>query len=221
MRISEIINILISIPKTILFNFRHLPFSQAIKLPIWIACNCKISIKGKIILKRTPSLAIIRIGYHKVAIMGPNEKTVIKVGKTGTLIFEGSAHIGKGSKIYVSNNEKLNLGDNFAISASTQIFCQKSISFGRDIQFSWDCLVMDSDSHRIYIESEQINTDKEISFGNKIWIGCRCTILKGSVIPDGCVIAATSCVTGKNFEANTIIAGTPAKSIKKISSWEI
>lgn len=80
---------------------------------------------------------------------------------------------------------------------------------------------MDSDSHRIYIESEQINTDKEISFGNKIWIGCRCTILKGSVIPDGCVIAATSCVTGKNFEANTIIAGTPAKSIKKISSWEI
>ncbi len=221
MQIIEILNILVSIPKTIAFNFRYLPFSQAIKLPIWVASNCKISIKGKIVLMQTPSLAMIRIGYHKVAIMEPNEKTVMKVEKTGTLIFEGSAHIGKGSKIYVSNNAKLKLGDNFAISASTQIFCQKSISFGRDIQFSWDCLVMDSDSHRIYIEGEQINADKEISFGNKIWIGCRCTILKGSVIPDGCVIAATSCVTGKNFEANTIIAGTPAKSIKKISSWEI
>ena len=221
MQIIEILNILVSIPKTIAFNFRYLPFSQAIKLPIWVASNCKISIKGKIVLMQTPSLAMIRIGYHKVAIMEPNEKTVMKVEKTGTLIFEGSAHIGKGSKIYVPNNAKLKLGDNFAISASTQIFCQKSISFGRDIQFSWDCLVMDSDSHRIYIEGEQINADKEISFGNKIWIGCRCTILKGSVIPDGCVIAATSCVTGKNFEANTIIAGTPAKSIKKISSWEI
>lgn len=221
MQIIEILNILVSIPKTIAFNFRYLPFSQAIKLPIWVASNCKISIKGKIVLMQTPSLAMIRIGYHKVAIMEPNEKTVMKVEKTGTLIFEGSAHIGKGSKIYVSNNAKLKLGDNFAISASTQIFCQKSISFGRDIQFSWDCLVMDSDSHRIYIEGEQINADKEISFGNKIWIGCRCTILKGSVIPDGCVIAATSCVTGKNFEANTIIAGTPSKSIKKISSWEI
>ena len=221
MQIIEILNILVSIPKTIAFNFRYLPFSQAIKLPIWVASNCKISIKGKILLMQTPSLAMIRIGYHKVAIMEPNEKTVMKVEKTGTLIFEGSAHIGKGSKIYVSNNAKLKLGENFAISASTQIFCQKSISFGRDIQFSWDCLVMDSDSHRIYIEEEQINADKEISFGNKIWIGCRCTILKGSVIPDGCVIAATSCITGKNFEANTIIAGTPAKSIKKISSWEI
>ena len=42
MQIIEILNILVSIPKTIAFNFRYLPFSQAIKLPIWVASNCKI-----------------------------------------------------------------------------------------------------------------------------------------------------------------------------------
>ena len=80
---------------------------------------------------------------------------------------------------------------------------------------------MDSDSHRIYDNGSQINADKEIVFGDKIWIGGRSTVLKGAVIPDGCVIGATSCVTGNKFEPYTIIAGTPAKSIKKISSWEL
>ena len=80
---------------------------------------------------------------------------------------------------------------------------------------------MDSDSHRIYDNGSQINADKEIVFGDKIWIGCRSKVIKEAVINDGCVIGATSCVTGNKFEPYTIIAGTPAKSIKKISSWEL
>ena len=116
----------------------------------------------------------------------------------------------------------MQLCHNFSISASSQINCYKSISFGRDIQFSWDCLVMDSDTHNIYDErGKRVNDDREIVFGNKIWIGCRCTILKGSIIPNGCVIGACSCVSGKNFEENSIIAGVPAKSLKKIGSWKL
>ena len=153
--------------------------------------------------------------------MDPKAKTVITIANGGVLVFKGEAHIGRGSKIYCAPNSKLILGERFAISALTQIACYKSIVFGDDVQFSWDCLVMDSDTHRIYYENKKINEDQKIVFGNKIWIGCRCTILKGSNIPDGCVIGAMSCVTGNKFENNTIIAGVPAKSIKKIISWEI
>lgn len=155
-------------------------------------------------------------------IMNPNEKTVINVRKGGTIVFEGTAHIGRGTKIHVANGATLLLGDNFAISASTSINCYNSISFGRDIQFAWDCLVMDSDTHNIYDESgNRINENRPIVFGDKIWIGCRSTILKGTVIPDGCVIGACSLVSGRKFEENTIIAGSPAKSIKKIGSWKL
>lgn len=154
--------------------------------------------------------------------MEPNARTVLSIDKGGVLCFDGTAHIGKGIKIHVASNAKLQLGDNFAVSASTQINCYKSIRFGRDIQFSWDCLVMDSDTHHIYNETgEKINEDQEIVFGNKIWIGCRSTILKGSIVPDGCVIGAGSLVSGHCFEENTIIAGIPAKSLKKIGKWEL
>lgn len=90
------LNILLSIPRTILFNFRYLPFSQAIKLPVWIACNCKVLLKpGGVILTRQPHFAMIRIGYHKVPLMEPHSKTLLAVERGGTLIFDGSAHIGK------------------------------------------------------------------------------------------------------------------------------
>ena len=59
------------------------------------------------------------------------------------------------------------------------------------------------------------------TIGDKVWIGCRTTILKGSVIPDGCVIGAGSLVTGKIFSPNTIIIGSPAKSVRTIDGWEL
>lgn len=217
-------SILFSIPKTVFFNFRYLPFKQAVKLPIWITYNSKIKIGGgkNIRIKGTVRTAMIRIGFHKVPICNPVDKTILDIARGGLLSFEGAAHIGNGTKIRIANNAELVLGDNFAVSASSQINCYKKICFGRDIQFSWDCLCMDSDTHIIYGErKEQINEPREIIFGNKVWIGCRTIILKGAVIPGNCVIGAGSLVSGKKFDPDTIIAGHPAKSIKKIGGWNL
>lgn len=217
------LKILLSIPKTVYFNFRYLPLYQAYKLPIWISYNSKLFIKGKLLLDLTGKnkIAMIRIGFHRVPICNYNEKTVISISYNGILVFEGTAHIGSGTKIHVDNNAQLVLGDNFAVSASSQINCYKRIVFGQNIQFSWDCLIMDSDTHKVYDENENIiNGPREILFGNNIWIGCRTTILKGVVVPDNCVIGACSLLLGKDFKQNTIIVGNPAKSIKTIGRWE-
>ena len=50
--------------------------------------------------------------------------------------------------------------------------------------------------------------------GNDVWIGCGATICRNVKIGDGAVIAAGSVVT-KNVEPYTIVAGVPAKPIKK------
>lgn len=221
---TNMVDIILSIPKTIWYNFMLLPFWLAIKLPIWVHYNASIKCRGKIVLSPLSPVhfAMVRIGFHVVPGKSSNEKTSIYIGRDGNLEFEGTAHIGRGSRIYVSRNGKLTLGNNFAISASSSILCYKRVLFGKDIQFSWDCLVMDSDTHDIIGESGEIrNEAREIVFGDKVWIGCRTTILKGSYIPSHCVIGAGSLVSGKHFEPHTIIAGVPAKSVKRIKEWKL
>lgn len=50
--------------------------------------------------------------------------------------------------------------------------------------------------------------------GNDVWIGQNVTILSGVHIGDGVIIGANS-VVGNNVEPYTIIAGNPAKEIRK------
>lgn len=217
------LDIFLSVPKTIWFNLRYLPFMQAKRLPIWIYYGTKVRISkgGKIILPQQLSLAMIRIGFHCVEICEPKAKTILSISG-GVLSFLGSAHIGRGSKIHISYSAKLILGDNFAISASSSLNCYKCIQIGKDVQFSWDCLVMDCDTHNIYDQSGHIlNEAKKIIVGNKVWIGCRTTILKGAVIPDNCVVGSCSLVSGNRCEPNSVIVGAPAKSIKKIGGWKL
>lgn len=220
---NKSLKILLSIPKTIWFNIRYLPFSQAIKLPIWISYDSYINIKGKVILESIKlKTAMIRIGFHWVPICERKASTQIVIKSQGMLLFKGEAHIGVGSKIHIDKYAKLILGDNFSISSCSQINCFYKIIFGDNIQFSWECLVMDSDTHDIFDEHEKrINPPKEIIFQNKIWIGCRSIILKGSILPSNTIIGAGSIVTGNKFAPNYIICGIPAKNIKRINRWEL
>ena len=163
---------------------------------------------------------MIRIGFHTVPII-PEQRTVLDV--KGVLVFEGTAHIGRGSRIVVRRGGTVELGDNFAISASSLINCYKHIKTGRDIQLAWGDLLMDGDAHVIYGEDGKIiNESKEIILGDKIWIGCDCKVLKGASIPNNSVVGANSVVTaGSKLEPNSLIVGSPAKSVKKIKGFKI
>ncbi len=207
-------------PKTLYVNFRVLPFLQAVRLPIWVTCDTRLSIMGGVKFKGEIKPFSIRIGFHECDESDRGDTTLLKVH--GELVFEGKAHIGRGSKIIVSKGGLLELGDNFAISSSSAVSCHRHIKFGRDIQFSWDCLVMDSDTHAILDEQgNHMNPDKDIIFGDKVWIGNGCMILKGTRVPDTCVIGARSVVSGSNFEDHSIIVGNPARSVKKIGDFRI
>jgi acetyltransferase-like isoleucine patch superfamily enzyme len=166
--------------------------------------------------------ASIRIGFHEVDNCNYHDETKLIIGKNAILRFDGTAFIGNGSKISISDGAEIVVGDNFAISASSSIVCYRKITFGRDIQFSWNCLVMDSDAHTIYdSDGKVINKPKEICIGNKVWVCMRSVILKGTEIPDNVVIGANSLVSGSKFQPNSIIAGNPARSIKPIGGFKI
>lgn len=217
----KLLKLLFGIPKTVYLNFKLLPFFDAVKLPIWVTCNTKIRIMGgQAIVKGKISPFMIRIGFHECSECNSTDTTLLQI--RGKLVFDGEAHVGRGSKIIVHKDAILELGDNFAISSSSTISCYKHIKFGKDIQFSWDCLVMDSDTHAILDEQgNRMNPDKDIVFGNNVWIGNGCMILKGATVPDVCVIGAKSVVSGSNYVGHSVIVGNPAKSVKRIGDFKI
>ena len=62
---------------------------------------------------------------------------------------------------------------------------------------------------------------KDVYIGNDCFIGCNCTILPGTTVGDNCIIGAGSVVPGKEYPANSIIAGNPAKVIGKTRDWAL
>ena len=54
---------------------------------------------------------------------------------------------------------------------------------------------------------------RPVAIGNNCWIGAKATILDGTKIGDGCIVAAGAVVKGE-FPDNVIIGGVPAKIIK-------
>lgn len=56
----------------------------------------------------------------------------------------------------------------------------------------------------------------KVIIGNNVWIGGNVTILPGVIIGDNSVIGAGAVVT-KDVSANCVVAGVPAKLIRKIN----
>jgi maltose O-acetyltransferase len=64
------------------------------------------------------------------------------------------------------------------------------------------------------LNSQKRNGKGNVVIGNDCWIGANCTILPGSVIPDGCIIASNSVVNKKLDKPFAIYAGSPVKFIR-------
>lgn len=207
--------------KTIYFNVKYLPFRQAIKLPILVSSKVYLRVtSGKLIIECPIRPGLIQLGYGMVGIFD-NKKSRSIWEVSGTIVFKGKCNIGHGSKISVGSGGKLILGENFAITAETSIVAFSEIKFGNNCLLSWDILVMDTDFHKIKDDSGNIiNKPRPIIIGDKVWIGCRCLVLKGTIIPNNCVIGADSTVSKVLEKDNCLYVGSPCKIVKENISWE-
>ena len=118
------------------------------------------------------------------------------------------------------------IGNNVGISGTT-IYARKKITIGDNTCIGGNCKILDNDFHPIdWEERNKLMSDvhggdsslipaKEIKIGKNCFIGCNSIILKGTVLGEGCVVGAGAVVAGK-FEANSIIAGNPARVIRKL-----
>lgn len=87
--------------------------------------------------------------------------------------------------------------------------------------FSTEIRIYATDGHAIYSvdDGRVLNTGKVITIGNHVWIGRRVNLLKNTKINDNSIVGLGSVVTNSFNEQNVVIAGFPAKVIKRNVNW--
>ncbi len=95
------------------------------------------------------------------------------------------------------------------------------VSIGDDSQLSWGVDVWCTDAHTITnLEGEPVNYAESIEIGNHVWIGKDVKIGKNVRIADNSIVGWGSIVTKRFDEPNVILAGTPARIVKRGINWD-
>jgi acetyltransferase-like isoleucine patch superfamily enzyme len=159
----------------------------------------------------------LEIGMGYVGFVHKSVKTYLNIN--GKLKLSGHYNIGRGCRFDIAENAVISIGKGGYINVNATFIIMHGLSIGDNCAISWDCQFLDEDFHEIDYKGKK-ETAKEIKIGNNVWIGCGVKIYKGTIIPDGCVVAANSIVKGVFLEKNVLIAGHPAKVIKNEVVWK-
>lgn len=150
-------------------------------------------------------------GYDKEIYVKPtiNNKNIIVGDFTYIADFEFESHV---THHYEFNNDKLIIGK-FCQIASGVEFIMNGANHQMNAVSTFPFYTLEGWNQDVpSIEDMPIKGDTII--GNDVWIGQNVTILPGVYIGDGVIIGANS-VVGSNIEPYTIVAGNPAKQIRK------
>lgn len=107
-----------------------------------------------------------------------------------------------------------------------------NVKFGRNVIIMPGCLMMSAGgitiddeamiaanvqliSNNHDLENRRVITCKPVHIGRRVWIGAGATILPGVTVGENAVVGAGSVVT-HDVEPDTIVAGNPARLIRKI-----
>lgn len=129
-------------------------------------------------------------------------------------------HIGKNVRIVSSAKLKLkylSVGDNIYINHDTLIQGgDVLVQIGKNVDVAPRCVIV-TGTHEIGDSMHRAGKGKSesIVIGDGTWAGAHSTILGGVRIGRGCIIAAGSLVR-EDIEDNCLVAGIPAKVIRKL-----
>ena len=115
---------------------------------------------------------------------------------------------------YTDCGKNITVGKNVFINMCCKFQDQGGIIIGDDVLIGHN-VTLATLNHEENPEKRQNIYPKPIKIGNKVWIGSNATLLQGVTIGDGAIIGANAVVT-KNVESNTIVAGVPAKYIRRV-----
>jgi acetyltransferase-like isoleucine patch superfamily enzyme len=141
-------------------------------------------------------------------------------GYSQKIVVGSDCHIYDGSRLLVdclAPESGITIGDNVAINYDAYVDGSGGVEIG-DYCLLGPRVTILSSSHTFEDPAVLIQgspkTFKKVRLGRDVWIGANATILAGVTLGAGCVVAAGSVVT-KSFEDRSVIAGVPARLLRR------
>ncbi|MBF0120555.1 MAG: acyltransferase [Desulfobacterales bacterium] len=113
---------------------------------------------------------------------------------------------------------KIKIGKYSLICPGARITARLEITIGDNCMIASHAYITDSDWHGIYNRID-LGKSLPVRIKNNVWIGDSAIICKGVTIGDNSIIGAAAVVVD-DVEENTVVAGNPAKVIKRLDSNE-
>ncbi len=167
--------------------------------------------------------------YDKTTVFHP-EASVMAMNSPDSIIVGAGTHI-RGNLQTYPHGGNITIGKNCYVGDHTRIWSSSKIEIGDYVLISHNVNIFDDTTHPVdsierrkhaeYIftkgfPKEMTSLDpKPIKIEKDAWICCNSIILRGITIGEGSIVAAGSVVT-KDVPPYTMVAGNPAKIIKKI-----
>ncbi len=129
--------------------------------------------------------------------------------------------------IYMNgDNNQLIIGDCVKVNATGLAPTCFNACDGCTIKIDSNCLFSNSieihttDYHKLYSDNDCYNIPQDVHIGSHTWVGLRTLIMKGVNLAPNTVVGANSVVTKSYDESNAVLAGIPAKIVKKNVEWD-
>ncbi|MGF6950412.1 acetyltransferase-like isoleucine patch superfamily enzyme [Neobacillus sp. B4I6] len=117
---------------------------------------------------------------------------------------------------YTDFGKNITIGKNVFFNTGCSFQDRGGISIGNGSMIGMNVTIATL-NHGLSIETRNITYPSPVMIGENVWIGSNATILPGVTIGDNSVVAAGAVVT-KDVPENTVVAGVPAKVVKKINN---
>jgi acetyltransferase-like isoleucine patch superfamily enzyme len=119
--------------------------------------------------------------------------------------------------VWIAPGRNLVLGDNVDLALDVLITTSGGVEIGERTLIGYRTQII-SGNHKVPSQGGRIfgsgHEYAKVKIGSDCWIGANCIIMPGVSVGEGAVVAGGSVVT-KDVDAFTIVAGVPAKLIKK------
>lgn len=153
----------------------------------------------------------------------PRDKNKIIIGKHSVI---------EGKLVVFNYGGSISIGDNVYVGVNSNIWSGEEVQIGNNILISHSVNIIDTNSHEIDHVERSERFKSLVKYGHPIdqasivaekiviedyaWISFGAAVLKGVTIGKGAIVAANATVV-KDVPPFTLVAGNPAKEIKKLN----